>query len=1011
MRFCMIAWFGAAILVFVGTATAEPPPELVAPSGPKTAEEERLSFHLPEGFEIELVASEPEIHKPLNLAFDDLGRLWVTETIEYPFAVPDGKPGRDGLKILSNFAHNGRAQKVETFAKGLNIPIGLLPLPNSHEALVHSIPKVYKVSDTDRDGAADRMDALYEKYGYRDTHGMTNAFSWGFDGWIYACHGFSNDSSVKGSDNKSIAMQSGNTYRMRVDGSHAEIHSRGQVTPFGLAFDPLGNLYSSDCHSRPIYQLIRGAYYPSFGKPDDGLGFGPEMCAHDHGSTGIAGIIYYAANQYPEAFRDNIFVGNVVTNRVNRDTVEWKGASPKAVEQPDLVRSDDRWFRPVDLELGPDGAIYIADFYNKIIGHYEVSLTHPGRDRERGRIWRVVYRGKDGKGALGAHRADLTTATDTALIEDLGHANLTVRIKAANQLAERASERPVEALKTAATADANPDRRAHALWVLQRWGVLDEAMLAKAAGDKDRLVRVHAMRIVAESDPIDAARIELAKKGLDDTDPFVQKTAAEALGRHPASANIAPLLKSRAAVPTEDNHRLHAVRIALRDQFLADDAWKAFLESKPTEQDEAFVADIATGVPGVRSAAYLSAYLTKHPEAQATALRYVHHIARNGNAELDASVLKSVETREGASVLDKAGLFKEFQLGLSERGASLTPEAQAVALQLSGTLLGSENEGEIAAGIALANGAKLKATTARLWDVVQSSKRGDKLRAEALEARSAIDPSGALKDVGKSLEDPALPSSLREKAASLLAASPQPEALAELLKALPVVPGPIQSAIAAGLAVRKPGGEALLKAIGEGKASARLLQENRVAGPLAGLGIPDLNERLATLLKGLPPADQAIQNLIAQRRGGFHPTTDPAALKVGAKLFEANCAACHQIAKQGGKVGPQLDGVGARGVDRLLEDILDPSRNVDQAFRSTILGLKDGQVVSGLLLKEEGEVIVIANAEGKEVRVPKMDVEEKVISPLSPMPANFAERVSAEDFNRLLAYLLSRKVE
>ncbi len=264
---------------------------------------------------------------------------------------------------------------------------------------MHNIPNIYLMRDTDGDGRADTREVFYGVFGNRDTHGMTNAFTWGFDGWIYACHGLSNDSQVQGNDHRPIRMNSGNTYRMRPDGSHAEYFTHGQVNPFGLAFDPLGNLYSCDCHSRPVYQLIRGAWYPSFGKPDDGVGFGPEMVTHDHGSTGIGGISFYAADQFPEAYRGTVFLGNVVTNRINHDRIEWHGSSPKGIEQPDFVWSEDNWFRPVDIELGPDGALYVADFYNRIIGHYEVPLTHPGRDRERGRIWRIVYKGTDGKPA------------------------------------------------------------------------------------------------------------------------------------------------------------------------------------------------------------------------------------------------------------------------------------------------------------------------------------------------------------------------------------------------------------------------------------------------------------------------------------------------------------------------------------------------------------------------------------------------------------------------------------
>src|SRR5213075_545767 len=148
------------------------------------------------------------------------------------------------------------------------------------------------------------------------------------------------------------------------------------------------------------------------------------MIFHEHGSTAISGIVYYEDDLWPVEYRNNIFTGNVMTSRVNRDAVTFTGSTPLANERPDFVSTDDPWFRPVDLQLGPDGALYVADFYNRIIGHYEVPLTHPGRDRERGRIWRIVYRGPDGTGAPKAPRADWTAASDEELIGDLSHANL-----------------------------------------------------------------------------------------------------------------------------------------------------------------------------------------------------------------------------------------------------------------------------------------------------------------------------------------------------------------------------------------------------------------------------------------------------------------------------------------------------------------------------------------------------------------------------------------------------------
>jgi len=1010
-----------ALTLLASTASADPPVGGVAPTEARTPADERKAFHLPEGFDIELVAAEPEIHKPLNIAFDDQGRLWVTDTLEYPFPVPVGKPGRDGVKVLSDFAPDGRARKVTEFATGLNIPIGVLPMPDGRSALVHSIPDVYRMADTDGDGRADVKEPLYQTYGHKDTHGMTNSFTWGFDGWVYACHGFANESTVKGRDGRPITMQSGNTYRMRPDGSHLEYVAHGQVNPFGLSFDPLGNLYSCDCHSKPIYQLLRGGYYPSFGKPDDGLGYAPEMTRHDHGSTAISGIVSYAADHFPEAYRGRIFIGNVVTNRINQDTVEWHGSSPRAIEQPDFLTSDDPWFRPVDIELGPDGALYVADFYNRIIGHYEVPLTHPGRDRERGRIWRIVYRGKDGKSAPAAPRADWTKATNTELIEDLGHPNLTVRIKAANQLAERPEgRRPVTAVLTALGTDANPHRRAHALWVLHRWRELPEEKLYRAAIDRDRLVRVHAMRVLAERPSLAGSLAELARGGLKDDDPFVRRAAAETLGRHPGRENILPLLALRDDVAADDTHLLHVVRMALRDQFLDDRNWAWVEEKGPKEWLSGAIADVSTGVPSAASAQFLFRFLQDVPLAQATGTlqeakeRFIHHVARYGDAAKDGRLLAYLR-RSGdapanvlrAALLPRAGLLKAYQQGLQERGMALNAEDKKFALDRANDLLGSSpSEAEFSAGMELIRAFRLGGAAERLAALVADDRITEPQRLDALAALAVVDlkPASVLTRV---LADTTLPLSVRDRAATLLAASNRPEADAALLSALPTAPDRLQSAIAAGLAARKSGAEALLAAIAAGKASARLLQENRVAGPLGNAGVLDLSARLSGLLRGLPPADQKVNVLIATRRAGFgHARADAEA---GAKVFETNCAACHQLGGKGAKIGPQLDGVGLRGLDRVIEDVLDPSRNVDQMFRLTTLALKDGQVVSGLLLREEGEILVLADAQGKEVRVSKTSVEERGLSQLSPMPANFSEQISEPDFYRLLAYLLSQK--
>src|SRR5262249_55053111 len=194
-------------------------------------------------------------------------------------------------------------------------------------------------------------------------------------------------------------------------------------------------------------------------------------------------------------------------------------------------------------------------------------------------------------------------------------------------------------------------------------------------------------------------------------------------------------------------------------------------------------------------------------------------------------------------------------------------------------------------------------------------------------------------------------------------------------------------------------------AVTTGKASARLLQERAVTVRLAAARVPNLRQRLAKLTTGLAPADAKLEKLLAARRQGFQTAKTDVAK--GAAVVAKSCAICHQVGGQGVKVGSQWDGIGLRGLDKLLEDVLDPNRNVDQAFRTTNLTLTSGQVVQGLLLREEGAVLVLADQQGKEVRVAKKDVEERSVSPLSPMPANFAEQVSEPDFYNLFASLLA----
>ena len=846
------------------------------------------------------MAAEPYVRKPINIAFDERGRLWVTESVEYPFPAASDKP-RDTVRILQNFKKNGLAQEVTTFADGLNIPIGVLPV--SHGAIVYSIPAIRRLIDPTGHDRASESKILYTGFGYKDTHGMTGEFTRGFDGWIYACHGFSNTSKVKGADGPAITMQSGNTYRFRPDGSRVEQCTHGQVNPFGLSFDPLGNLYSCDCHSRPIYQLLRGAYYPSFGKPDDGLGFGPEMMTHDHGSTAIAGITYYAADRFPSRYRGTVFVGNVVTNRINHDRLEWHGSSPRAIQQPDFLTSDDPWFRPVDIKLGPDGALYVADFYNRIIGHYEVPLTHPGRDRSRGRIWRIIYR-DPGKTAPAGQFPDWGKATVDEMVAGLGDPNLAVRMQVSQQLIERGGDAGTAALLALlhSRAHSTPFQRMHGLWVLERQQRLDDSTLGAAARGPEPGVRGHAMRVLAERPQFSDHLQQIVVDHLKDSDPLVRRNAADALGRHPAISNIRPLLELLYDVPPDDTHLMHVTRMALRDQFRPARAWEALRISDCSERDGRAIADIATGVPSADAAQFLLGHLEHFPETSPNQVRYVYHVARYGDRANEARLLAFARGDRAASLKHQVDLAKAIFEGNQARGASPIAALQHWGESLTRRLFASGQEADLILAMELGGLLKVRQMLHYVGALATDKQAQKAVRETALSTLASSNPSKCTSVLAAVVADAGEPIALRTKATQLLGDVNRPESRAALVNGLTTAPQQLAVAIAAALATSPQGAEKLLAAVVAGKASAQLIQERQVVLRLNQSQIPGIKERIAELTRGLPSPDKRIADFMASRKTAYRAGHGD--VTFGAKVFEKHCAICHQIANRGAQDRP-----------------------------------------------------------------------------------------------------------
>jgi putative heme-binding domain-containing protein len=1012
---------------------ADPVVHLVAPTEALTPAEQKKMFHLPPGFEIQLVATEPDIHKPMNLHFDAAGRLYVTSSLEYPFGAKEGTKPRDTIQRIEDSNGDGVPDKVTTFADGLNIPIGVTSVVDG--VLGYAIPNIYRFRDTDGDGKADQREIAYREFGSRDTHGMSSSYTWWLDGWVYACHGFANDSRVEGTDKQPISMNSGNTYRFRPDGSHIEYFTHGQVNPFGLGFDALGNVYSADCHSKPIYQLLRGAYYPSFGKPDDGLGFGPEMISHSHGSTGICGVVIYEDDKFPKKYHGTAFICNPVTGRINHDVLEPHGSTYRAVEQPDFVTCDDPWFRPVDIKLAADGSMYIADFYNCIIGHYEVPLTHPRRDRERGRIWRVVYRGENSKDGTARHaeRDGYVTpakASPAELVALLGHVNQVVRTQATHELVHRVGMDAAVRVKLAIHADSTALHRAHAVWVLERLGELDNNTIRILASDGDRIVRVHLLKALASradwGGETDSLRTLVLTKLADD-DAFVRRAAADALGLHPHRENISPLLslwrntqgfgaelrpivdpklRLRDPAVNDDTHLIHVTRMALRDNLAALKNYADFAQA--AVEDRQMLADISLGNRTPESAAFVLEQIQQVPQDHRRLFDLTYHAARFGDADVPARTVAFLLSQRARWADGQAhALLRSLQRGFAERGQPLPANARGWAVEIASRQVRAKDDGTIRGGIDLARDLRLTETADQLAKLAQPDAPRAGLRQPALDTLVQLDAARAVPLLSRIVERGDEPLAARQKGADTLGGINSELSRQELVRLIRLVPEAVAVSIARGLSGSRDGADLLLVTITDGKASPRLLQDAVVDGKLKAANPPKLAERLLLLLKDLPAEGDKTKQLLAARLTGFQKAKPD--LTRGAEVYTKICANCHRMNNAGAKVGPDLDGVGQRGLERLLEDTLAPNRNVDQAFRATVLALKDGKVVTGLLLREEGELLVIVNEQGKELRVPKSDVEERNQLKLSPMPANIVDQLPEADYFHLLGFLLSQR--
>ena len=500
------------------------------PNPPRTADEAARAMTVPPGFQVEVVASEPDIVNPVAMTFDERGKIWITESLEYPRRRPG--PGRDRVKVLEDSDGDGKADRFTVFADGFNIPSGIAV---GHGGVwVANSPDILFLEDRDGDGKADTRQVVATGFGRSDTHELPNSLTWGPDGWLYGWNGVFNPCKVASKNGKIYEFTCA-IFRIHPRTRVFEVWCEGTSNPWGIAIDPEGSFFASACVIDHLWHLVETGYYIRQGGPYPPFTWPIEsIVGHAHQKAAYCGAHYFDSPAYPPEYRGRLYMGNIHGNGVNVDVVERNGSTYKGNSAPDFLRANDSWFMPVAQKTGPDGCLYVLDWYDRYHCYQDANRDPAGIDRLKGRLYRVRFNDTPRRTGF-----DLAKASDDELVKLLGSSNVYDRDIAQRLLTERGTESVrarIEALVL--NQDVSRTARMHGLWALVGTGALEldfhlsvlahgdptfRAWGVRAAGNMgkvDRAVRDRVVALARDSSPDVRLQVVVGAKKIDGVDPL-----------------------------------------------------------------------------------------------------------------------------------------------------------------------------------------------------------------------------------------------------------------------------------------------------------------------------------------------------------------------------------------------------------------------------------------------------------------------------------------------------------
>jgi putative membrane-bound dehydrogenase-like protein len=990
--------------------------------GPRTASDTIRSFEIHPGFKASTIAAEPLINKPIAIQWDAKGRLWVAETVEYPngrrplTAEPwketgvllPGKydrPARDRISILSDPDSHGVFTKKTVFHEGLELITGFCLYRDG--AIVVGQPDIVFLHDKNGDDKADSEDRLFTGFTPGDTHFVANHFQVAPDGWIYADTGSGPDVSSITHPAVKTRLSSG-MFRFKPDGSAIEQVSSKGGNSFGGEFTSDGEVFFNQATSgNPIQHVVLSEKVLAKGKVgnassaesvikgrqvirDDMPDRAPLMQIDQVGrySSACASSVY-EAGAWPDAWSNSVFTTEPILDIIHHERLVPAGPTftgQMTRENAEWLRSRDHWFFPVAVEFGPDGAMYVLDFYCPVVAHSDTrgpqhskasASIRPDRDHYFGRIYRIQH---DEAKPLAV--PDLSRATAKELVNAFRHPNKHIRFTAHRLLMDRSDVASVREDLTQAATGADVNAKLLALWALRRSNLLNPETLLGAMENGDARVRKVALHIAGTSkgwaSPI-AARLE-------DPNPRVRLTALAALATADEAARSGdqpiPAPNSTETKGTDVAKALLKTLPKLEDDW-SRSAAAAAANSNALAILETILTEDNASSPAVSQMAQSLAQTVAERGEIPSIFRAVKaaSLAPNGNAPVARLVLETLASRplpasSPTDSIDALAASRDEAL----RHATLP---FAVAWKASSTLIDS-----------LTNHAK-----SALADANRSLDQ--RISAARALIRSRIGDASVRSAIKELLEGkPADPLALETIAA--LSETGDPSVSNLLLRSLATLTNAPQTAAIDALVGRPQWAMEVIHALKEKTIQPALLGPARL-GKLSRHADREVAKRALQVFDeigaGSNPAKNAIiTKLLPEVERG---TGDESK---GKTAFNAACSVCHLFKGEGKNVGPALDGIGVHGANELLTHIIDPSRVVDNEHRTWSIALKNGSFATGIVSRENDRTVTLTLAGGVQQDIRTADIKSRQDTGVSLMPEGF-EALGADTLRDILAYL------